>query len=144
MRTLPSPVDGQLVNRTCVRVLFGDTDAAGIVYHANYLRWCEHGRGEFLREGGCSLKGLIEDGVMTPIVEAHLRFVTPARYDDILEVQTWVEKMRSASITFAHLMSVGDRRVALARVEVACLDSDGRPARMPGSLEAFRPPPSGG
>ncbi len=144
LRTLPDPPAGTLMNRSAFRVLFGDTDAAGIVYHANYLRWCEAGRGELMRDAGVSLHGLIRQGVLTPVVEAQVRYLIPVRYDDVVEVVTWVERLQAASVTFAQVIEVQGERVALARISLACLGPDKRPVRMPPELECFRPPQQSG
>ncbi len=140
LRTLGPPSAEALQHRTAIRVLFGDTDAAGVVYHANFLRWCEAGRSELMRAHGVPLHGLMRRGIVTPVVDCQLRFLTPVRYDDVVEVLTWVERLRSASITFAQILAVEGERVALARVSLACLGPDKRPVRVPEELERFRPP----
>jgi acyl-CoA thioester hydrolase len=121
-------------------VLFGDTDAAGVVYHANYLRWCEAGRGELMRQAGVPLPSLMAKGIVTPVIDAQLRYLRPVRYDDIVEVVTWVERLRAASVTFAQVIEVEGQRVALARISLACLGKDMRPARVPLELDCLKPP----
>ncbi len=140
LRTLPPPAPGALTHRTPIRVLFGDTDAAGVVYHANFLRWCEAGRSELMRAHDVPLQMLMTRGIVTPVVDAQLRFLTPVRYDEIVEVVTWVERLRAASVTFAQRLEVEGRTVALARISLACLGRDKRPVRVPPELERFRPP----
>lgn len=144
LRSLPPPRPGTLTNTTRLRVLFGDTDAAGVVYHANFLRWCEAGRSELMREHGLPLKGLMSQGIVTPVVEAQVRYLTPVRYDDEVEILSWVEQLRAASVTFAQILAVDGTRVALARISLACLGRDKRPTRVPLELELFRPPPVNG
>lgn len=114
------------------------------MYHANFLRWCEAGRSELMRAHGVPLKTLMNRGIVTPVVEAQLRFLVPVRYDEIVEVVTWVERLRAASVTFAQVLEVNGAPVALARISLACLGPDKRPMRVPAELERFRPPARSG
>ena len=82
-----------------VRVLFADTDAMGIVYYANYLRWFETGRVELMRNLGMAYRELTGIGVHLPVTEASVRYMAPARYDDILDIHAEVRGFRRASIT---------------------------------------------
>ncbi|MDR1797308.1 MAG: acyl-CoA thioesterase [Clostridiales Family XIII bacterium] len=83
---------------TQVRVLFADTDAMGIVYHGNYLRWFEAGRNEFLREIGFPYAELEKLPVWLPLAAAHLTYLAPARYDDLLEITTWPSRLTYATV----------------------------------------------
>jgi acyl-CoA thioester hydrolase len=87
---------------TQVRVRYADTDAMGVVYHANYLVWFEVGRGELMRAWGIPYAQFEAQGIFVPVVDAHLRYISPARYDDLLEVQTRVEELTPARIKFAY------------------------------------------
>ncbi|MFN5540399.1 MAG: acyl-CoA thioesterase [Candidatus Melainabacteria bacterium] len=73
---------------TTVRVIYADTDNMGVVYHSNYLRYFEIGRNEMLREIGLPYKLLEENNLYMPIMEAHLKYMRPARYDDLLTIKT--------------------------------------------------------
>lgn len=84
------------------RVLYADTDMAGIVYHANYLRFFEAARGELLRAGGLPYAEIERRGLVMPIVESRLRHRRPARYDDLLAIETWVSELRAASVTVSY------------------------------------------
>ncbi len=87
--------------KTCqVRVLYGDTDAGGVVYNATYLRYFEQGRGEFMRECGLPYKHLEERGFVLPLVESYLRYKAPARYDDLLLVETCLAQLTPFSCRF--------------------------------------------
>src|SRR5262249_5138353 len=70
-----------------IRVIYGDTDQAGIVYYANYLRFFEASRGAFLRERGRSYVEIEAAGLTMPVIEAHVRYLRPARYDDLIVVK---------------------------------------------------------
>ena len=82
------------------RVIYGDTDAGGVVYYANYLRWFESGRREIFREFGIDYKKLIKDGFLTPVVEAHCNYYAPAVYDDIVVIETRITKIKEKSVRF--------------------------------------------
>lgn len=109
-----------------VRVYIEDTDASGVVYHANYLRWFERGRSEWLRAAGFGQRQLHDqDGVSFTVADIAVRFVLPARLDDALEVQTTVDRRRSASIQFKQSVSRVDDGAVLAQADtrVACVDA---------------------
>lgn len=88
------------VSRSQVRVLYGDTDAGGVVYNANYLRYFEQGRGDFMRECGLPYKLLEERGFVLPLVESYLRYKAPARYDDLLVIETCLAELTPFSCRF--------------------------------------------
>ena len=70
------------------RVLYGDTDSMGVAYYANYLKWFEIGRTELFRRVGSSYYSVEEGGCFLPVYEAYCRYLNPARYDDIIQIQT--------------------------------------------------------
>ena len=92
-------VDGE----TQVRVRYAETDQMGVVYHANYLVWFEVGRVELMRQRGLDYKRLeIDEGCWIAVVEATVRYKAPARYDDVLTVQTRVVTVRGPVIRFGY------------------------------------------
>ncbi len=91
-----------------IRVLFADTDAMGIVYYGNYLRWFEIGRAELMRRKGMAYAGLTETGVHLPVTEAYVRYGSPARYDDTIHVCAAIRELRRASISFAYRIERAD------------------------------------
>lgn len=90
------------------RVLYGDTDAGGVVYNANYLRYFELGRSDFMRELVISYRELEENGFILPVVETYLRFKAPARYDDLLIIKTSMQQNSSISWRFNHHIHLAD------------------------------------
>lgn len=84
------------------RVIYGDTDAAQVVYYANYFRWMEAGRRELMRDLGVKYGELEKRGIITPVVEAHCNYLHPARYDDIVVIETFIEELKEKSIKFGH------------------------------------------
>lgn len=88
---------------TNYRPIYADTDAMGIVYHANYLRLFELGRTEMLREIGFTYRNMEEtDRVMLPLAEVGLKYKKPAHYDDLLEIRTSIAELKNASVTLAY------------------------------------------
>src|SRR4030065_65871 len=90
-----------------VRDLFADTVAMGIVYYANYLKWFEAGRVELMRSMGMEYRELTGNGVHLPVTEATVRYLSPARYDDLLAIRSEVRGFRRASITLGYRLERG-------------------------------------
>jgi acyl-CoA thioester hydrolase len=112
------------------RVAFGDTDAAGIVYYATYLRYFEQARTELLREAGVSYAELFAAGVVMPVVEQWLRYRAPACYDDLVAVTVWVHEARRASVLVGCQIHRGDLLLVEGAARLGCVDVDGRPRRL--------------
>ncbi len=130
---------------TEVRVIYGDTDQMGVVYYANYLRFFEAGRNEFIRAHGLRYRDFEERfGLRLPVAEAHVRYRAPARYDDLIAVETSLAHVRRASAGFEYRI-VRDGEVLVTGETVhACVDLDGRVRRMPPELLAsLGAPPAG-
>lgn len=138
-----APASGTLNGRTHVlplRVYYEDTDAGGIVYHANYLRFAERGRTEMLRALGIELTRLREDeGLIFVVRKGDMQYHKTASLDDCLAVETSLTDIRGASV-FLHqtIFRVGDDDVSEElfnfNVHVACMGQDGKAARMPSKL----------
>ncbi len=123
-----------------LRVYYEDTDASGVVYHANYLRWFERARTEWLRELGYEQHGLAQGlGAVFTVASMEIAFRRPARLDDRLEVTLGVASVRAASLQFEQqLYRFGDEALlASARVRVGCVDADTfRPVPVPPELRS--------
>jgi acyl-CoA thioester hydrolase len=124
-----------------LRVYYEDTDAGGMVYHANYLRFAERARTEMLRDLGTGQQGLAEDtGLRLTVRRCLVDYRRPARLDDALEVHTRLRRLGGASAAAEQIvMRDGDAIVRLD-VEVACIDDAGRPRRWPAPLRAALQP----
>lgn len=122
-----------------LRVYYEDTDASGVVYHANYLRFFERARTEWLRALGLGQERLMRDlGIAFTVANLEIDFRAPARLDDALEIRTEVQQIRRASIVFEQtLFRTGEPTLlARARVRIGCVGSaDFRPAPLPEPLE---------
>ena len=118
--------------RVEVRVYYEDTDAAGIVYYANYLRFIERGRTEFLRALGHDQIVLIKEGIAFAVRSVSAEVLKPARLDDLLTIETTVAELGGAQVTFAQRILRGHELLLDAKIRVACVDPvRGKPIRMP-------------
>ena len=88
--------------KTQIRVIYADTDAMGIVYHTNYIKWFEVGRNEYLRELGYPYSRLESEKLWLPVASVECTYKAPARYDDILEITAWMSDLRAASLTMSY------------------------------------------
>jgi acyl-CoA thioester hydrolase len=115
-----------------VRIYYEDTDCGGVVYYANYLRYFERARTEFLDVRGVDLRKLMEEGVTFVVAEATVKYLAPGRYGDVLSVETRVEKAGPASIVFGHrvLREETGEHLATAIVRLGCVGRDMRPSRL--------------
>ncbi|MEW8978141.1 MAG: thioesterase family protein [Symbiobacterium sp.] len=119
--------------RTQVRVRYAETDAMGVVYHAHYLVWFEVGRNELMRAWGAPYVDFERRGILVPVTEARVRWLHPARYDDLLEVETRVERLTPARITFGYRISRAEdgRLCCEGTTTHAFLGPGGRPGALP-------------
>jgi acyl-CoA thioester hydrolase len=124
------------------RVRYAETDQMGVVYHANYLVWCEIGRTELMRELGFAYAAVEAGGIRLAVAEAYVRYGQAARYDDAILVRTRVAAAQSRTITFAYeIFRDGSTPVLLATATTKLIAIDGRgtPRRLPEDLlERFR------
>ena len=122
-----------LINVTSYRVIYGDTDQMGVVYYANYLRWFERGRSEFLRQIGLPYPIIEQQGFHFPVVQVACRYTQSARYDEVIQIETELVEMGRASLSFSYRIWREADRCALAAgtTEHACTDHSGRVTRMP-------------
>lgn len=124
-----------LPHRFALRVYYEDTDLAGIVYYANYLRYIERARTEFVRALGVDQRVLREtDGLVFAVRRLEAEYLTPARFDDALIVTTAPLALSGARLTLAQAVTRGDTTCFKATVTLAALQATGRPARLPAGL----------
>ena len=126
-----------MTHRLAIRVYYEDTDLAGVVYYANYLRFIERGRSEALRDLGIDQVALKrERGLVFVVRSLTIDYLAPAVFDDLLEVRTRVRKLRGASVEMAQEVWRGAVCLNLAAVTIACMDGAGRPQRLPGEVKS--------
>jgi acyl-CoA thioester hydrolase len=121
------------------RVRYAETDQMGVVYHTNYLVWCEMGRTDFIRTRGMSYAELERSGVGLAVSELSARFHAAARYDDMIRVRTTLADIKSRSIAFDYLITNAGTgiRLVTARTALVAIDSTGRPTVIPPSVRAL-------
>jgi acyl-CoA thioester hydrolase len=120
-----------------LRVYYEDTDAAGIVYHANYLKFAERGRTEMLRALGFAHSGIVKDtGILFTVRRLAADYRLPARLDDALTVETMVGDIGGATLRLDQEIRRDDDVLVALDVLVACVGQDGRPRRVPAGLRA--------
>lgn len=121
-----------------LRVRYAETDQMGVVYHSHYLIWCELGRTDHMREGGMSYREMEESGVMLAVAEANIRYRAPARYDDLVRVETTLTDVSSRAVTFDYVISNAEigERLATARTLLVALDSSHRVVKLPLEIRA--------
>ena len=119
-----------------VRVRYAETDQMGIVYHSNYLNYLELGRVEWLRSLGYSYAELEKKGVLLPVVHAELNYRFPARYDELIRVETEVSSIGKSSIEFSsQLYNESDALVLEGKIKLVCLNAETfKPISIPANL----------
>jgi acyl-CoA thioester hydrolase len=137
---LSAPTSGEIVGGRHVlplRVYYEDTDAAGIVYYANWLRFLERGRTELLRLLGQEHSALRDErGVNWVVRRLAIEYLKPARLDDTIEVLTSCGELRGASLDMLQEARRGDETLVKAELVVACMGQSGRPVRLPPGMKA--------
>lgn len=120
------------------RVRYAETDQMGVVYHANFLIWCEIGRTDFLRQRGQRYADLERDGVALAVTEATVRFRAPARYDDLIRVRTRLREVRSRAVSFDYVIDAPERATVLAEAftVLVAMTRDAKPVVLPDALRA--------
>lgn len=126
--------------KATVRVLYGDTDAGGVVYNANYLRYFEIGRTELMREQVCSYNEIEKLGFLLPVTECWARYKAPAFYDDILIVETTVAEVNRLKCRFAYRVVRQEKNTERMKLLVkgytvhAAITKEGKLTQLPGEI----------
>ena len=121
------------------RVRYAETDQMGVVYHTNYLVWCEVGRTDFIRARGMSYADIERAGVGLAVSELSARFHAAARYDNLIRVRTTLAEIRSRSITFDYLITNAEtnERFVTARTALVSIDRAGKLVALPQGVRAL-------
>ncbi len=119
-----------------IRVYYEDTDLAGIVYYANYLRFIERARSEMVREAGVDQVAMKKAGLVFAVRRVEADYLSPARYDDRIEVRTRLAALKGASFEMAQEVWRGETLLFRAHVTIVVLTETGRPARLPADIRA--------
>lgn len=117
-----------------IRVYYEDTDLAGIVYYANYLKFIERARSEWVRALGVDQVAMKAEGVVFAVRRVEADYLTPARYDDVLEVETTIEQASPARLVVKQVIRRDDTLLFVAMVTIVCIDVRGKPVRLPAAI----------
>ena len=123
---------------TEVRVRYAETDQMGRAHHGAYVTWFELGRTEMMRRSGVSYAAMERRGVLLPVVRLEIDYLSGASYEDLLEVHTTLDEVRSRRVRFAYRVVADDdgRTVAEGVTVLVCVGPDGRPRRLPDDIRA--------
>ncbi|MBN2036967.1 MAG: YbgC/FadM family acyl-CoA thioesterase [Chitinispirillaceae bacterium] len=121
-----------------IRVYYEDTDCGNVVYYANYLKYMERSRTEYLRDRGIDLSTYHDQGLLFTVTEAHLRYHASAHYNDLLEVGSSVTEITPVTILFSTDISLSTtgKLLVTGEVRVACVTTAGKPSRIPPEMKA--------
>jgi acyl-CoA thioester hydrolase len=121
------------VVETTLRVRYAETDAMGIAHHSSFIIWFEVGRGEYMRQRGGDYAQFEAQGYFLPVSDLDARFVASARYSDVVTVRTWIEELRSRSVTFGYevVMQASGQTLATGHTRHVCVDRAGRVCVIP-------------
>lgn len=117
-----------------VRVYYEDTDLAGIVYYANYLRFIERARSEAVRDVGIEQLAMKRDGIVFVVRQVVADYLAPAVFDDVLTIETETTVLKAATMQMYQTVKRGDQVIFTADVRVACMDASGKPVRFPAEI----------
>lgn len=119
-----------------IRVYYEDTDMAGIVYHANYLRYIERARSDWVRRLGNDQNAMRDSGIVWVVRRIEADYLSSARFEDELVVETTVTAISGARLTMAQLVRRGETGIFRAIVTAVCMNAAGRPVRLPAEIRA--------
>ena len=127
------------ISETSVRVNYSETDQMGVVYHTNYLVWCEVGRTDFIRARGMSYADIERAGIGLAVSELSARFHAAARYDNLIRVRTTLAEIRSRGITFDYVITNAEtgERFVTARTALVSIDRSGKLVALPKAVRAL-------
>lgn len=119
------------------KIFYHDTDHSGAVYHANYLKYLEEARSEYLEERGFGVKGLLDRGVGFAVRRQEMEYKAPAFYNDTLDIKIWVKEFTPYRIVFAYtLHNQEGKLIGKAETDLVCVGRDLKLAELPAELKA--------
>jgi acyl-CoA thioester hydrolase len=126
--------EGERMNHTAeVKIYYEDTDCGGVVYYANYLRYMEIARTEYLASKGYSVKKMMDEGTIFMVLHVEIDYKFPARYGDTIEIETRVRDVSRITMVFEHVMreKTSGRVLTQCHAKVIFVDPNARPKRLP-------------
>ena len=123
------------MHQISVKVYYEDTDAGGVVYYGNYLRYLERARTEFLLDHGISVAEFHHQGLFFAVTHVDISYKKPARLGETINITTEIAEMKNASVVLKNLIFRNDTLLVEAYVTFACIGKEGKPRRLPGELK---------
>ena len=120
-----------------VRVYYEDTDMGGVVYHANFLRYIERARSDWVRQLGNDQNAMREEGIVWVVRRVEADYLAPAKFEDELVVETDVVSLSGVRLTMAQLVRRGETEIFRATVTAVCINKAGKPVRLPAEIRAL-------
>ena len=115
-----------------IRIYYEDTDCGNVVYYANYLKYMERSRTEYLREKGIDLSKYQKKGILFAVVEANVKYRAPARYNDLINVESEIKELTSATVVFTSLITNQSGQILVkGDIKLACINPNGHAGRIP-------------
>lgn len=131
------------LHETTIRVRYGETDQMGVVYYGNYALYFEIGRVEALRYLGVPYKELEQTGIIMPVIDMQVQYLAPARYDDLIRIETRVNALEQSKIVFEHNLFLQNSNVAINKAKTTLVFvklQTKKPTRMPAKMFAALAP----
>lgn len=123
-------------HETEIRVRYQETDNMGVVYYGNYFVWFEIARTEHFRALGLSYRGLEEKGFYLMVAGASCTYKSPARYDDIVRMRSWIPHVKNSSLKFEYNLFIGEKMIATGESTHVFTGKTGRPIRIPEEVKS--------
>jgi len=132
-------LEAKIEYRLKIKIYYEDTDAGGVVYYANYLRYMERSRTEFLSENGIDVAEYHNKGYLFAVVHVDIHYRKPALLGEIIEAASEVIELTNATITFKQDIFRDNAVLVEATVKLACINTDGKPQRLPPEFTSLSP-----
>ncbi|SFT97494.1 tol-pal system-associated acyl-CoA thioesterase [Sedimentitalea nanhaiensis] len=126
-----------MTHRFAVRVYYEDTDMGGIVYHANYLRYIERARSEWVRQLGNDQNAMRDGGLVWVVRRLEAEYLATAKFEDELVVETSINRLSPARLVMDQVVKRGDEEIFRAVVTAVCMTTAGKPVRLPAEIRAL-------
>jgi acyl-CoA thioester hydrolase len=123
------------MNSLALRISYADTDQMGMVYYANYLDFFERGRAELLREIGLEYKAIEERGFYFPVIHAERKYISPAKYDHIITIETKISEVTAASITCSYEVKCHEKLLVIGKTKHPFVNKELKPVRFPKDIK---------
>ncbi|GAA6158744.1 tol-pal system-associated acyl-CoA thioesterase [Ruegeria sp. HU-ET01832] len=120
-----------------IRVYYEDTDMGGVVYHANYLKYIERARSDYVRNIGNDQNAMRDAGIVWVVRKIEAEYLATAKFDDELQIETWITALSGARLTMAQRVTRGETEVFTASVTAVCMNGQGKPVRLPAEIRAL-------